>query len=165
MGSIIHNSGIRSIFSGGGRISSGDIELDSPDGSVSFTVDPVTKKISLTSVGADAVMAVHGSRVAPVVIDSSGLTVVDERRAIYYLKSDGGAVAILGNQISAGFQVGDELILIGVDQTDYPIFSDGGNLELNGLVNLKAGPPGPGVYTTKRYLIWDGSKWSETPMT
>ena len=107
----------------------------------------------------------HGNRLAPIVIDSTGITAADERRQLWYLKSNGGKVLIPGVQISAGFQVGDEMVIVGVDPVDYLSFVDGQGCEFNGAFDLIAGPPGPGVYTTKKHLIYDGVVWSETPMS
>lgn len=112
----------------------------------------------------DGALSVHGDRLSPVVLTPAGLTVLDERRALWYLKSNGGAMLMPGTQISPGFQVGDELIIVGVDQVDYPSFVDGQGIEVNGNFDLKAGAPGPGVFTTKKYLIFDGIVWSEVPM-
>lgn len=116
-------------------------------------------------VGGSGAFVVHGNRLAPIVIDNLGITVADERRALWYIKSNGGQVTIPGVQISAGYQIGDELVVVGVDPVDYITMVDGQGIESNGNIDFIAGVPGPGVFTTKRYFIYDGVVWSETPMS
>jgi len=63
------------------------------------------------------------------------------RNAVYVV-SNGGAVTVVANPqivVPANFPVGSLIELEGTSDTDYPIFSHGNGLILNGPCNLKSG--------------------------
>lgn len=86
---------------------------------------------------------------------NSDITPTADFRQFWFVKSNGGALVITSNpQILSGAFVGQEIILMGVDSTDYPILNGGNGLLLNGNCALKN--------KTTLSLIWDGSVWVET---
>ena len=107
----------------------------------------------------DPALQPSGSVLSPNIITAGGgvLTTSDQRQ-YKFVVSSGGAVTVTSNpQIQAGSTVGQELILEGTSDTDYPIFNDGSGLALNGALQLKN--------EKKAYLVWNGIKWSEISRT
>lgn len=104
--------------------------------------------------GGSGALTVSGSEGSPMVIGTSGFTPTSDQRQLWFVVSSGGAVTVTASpQIAAGTIVGQELILMGTSDTDYPIFNDGNGLSLNGTCNLKSQESLP--------LIWTGSVWRE----
>jgi hypothetical protein len=99
---------------------------------------------------------VNGSISSPFIIDpSAGLTPANNQRNIYIVKSPGGPTMILANpQIAPGTTIGQELLISGTSDTDYPVFEDGNGLSLNGELQLKI--------NQDVYLYWRGDVWRET---
>jgi len=96
----------------------------------------------------------QGTVAAPLNIGTSGITPTSNARQVAFLKSTGGHVTVTANpQIAAGSAIGNELVLIGQDDTDYITLNDGNGLYLNGAVDLKA--------KSSIWLIWDGALWNE----
>jgi hypothetical protein len=73
---------------------------------------------------------------------------------MWFIEGSGGAVDVSANpQIAAGNTVGQELILIGRNDTNTVLFEDGTGLSLNGPFDMGA----DNVLT----LVWDTSVWVE----
>ena len=97
---------------------------------------------------------VQGSPASPTLIGTGGLMSTADQRLMVFCKSTGGAVIVTANpQITAGGTVGQELVLVGESDTDYPIFQDGNGLALNGAKSLKL--------NVVISLFWDGNVWVE----
>ncbi len=99
----------------------------------------------------------YGTTAMPLVISPSvGIPTTSDQRQVRFVRglSMGGAQPITANpQVTAGTILGQELILFGTSDTDYPVLNDGTGLSLNGPMNL----------TNKAmiYLMWDGTEWAE----
>lgn len=74
-------------------------------------------------------------------------------RRIVFLNSTGGNVSITGLQAEDGVLIGDELILVGTSDINYPTFRDDDGLALNGSIDLKL--------NRTIYLVWSGAVWLE----
>lgn len=102
-------------------------------------------------------LSVQGSSAAPIAISgAAGLVATSDSRQYKYVTSTGGAQPVTANpQISAGYFDGQELYLKGVSDVNYPIFSDGNGLSLNGSLSLKL--------NAAVILVWDfqAAKWNE----
>jgi hypothetical protein len=97
----------------------------------------------------------YGSTGAPLVVTATGGVVTNaSQRELQFLNSPGGEVAVTANpQVSPGSVIGQEMLLRGTSDTNYPVFSDGNGLSLNGLCKLTLNQTLP--------LFWDGSLWVE----
>lgn len=125
---------------------------------VSYPVQIRAIEVLPTQGGATAGgLSVQGSSSAPIAINPSiGVSVNSDVRQYKYIVSTGGAVSIVANpQIQAGSFDGQELWLKGCSNSDYPIFSDGAGLSLNGPLLLKM--------NEAVILVWDaqGAVWQE----
>lgn len=100
----------------------------------------------------------YGTIGAPLVIDPAvGIPIANVRRQMLLLKGQtaGGEQVITANpQIAAGYTIGDELLLIGQNDIDYPQVNDGNGVSANGALNLKNKFVG--------HFVWDGADWNET---
>jgi len=79
-----------------------------------------------------------------------------DSRQYKYVASAGGAVYISASpQIAHGYFDGQELYLKGVSDLNYPIFTDGNGLSLNGSLLLKS--------NEAAILVWDAQAavWQE----
>jgi hypothetical protein len=96
-----------------------------------------------------------GSASEPVTISGpSGLVPTTAARQVYFVQSSGGAVPVTATpQIAAGSTVGQELLLMGLSDTNYPIFVDGNGLSLNGPININS--------NASILLVWNGLVWQE----
>jgi hypothetical protein len=106
--------------------------------------------------GGAGLLIVHGSTGSPSVIDPLvGLIITaSEQRQMWFVVSQGGPETVTAvPQVAVGSMVGQELIIMGTDDTDATTFSDGNGLKLNGPVTLGLGQ--------SCYLAWDGTDWSE----
>jgi len=114
---------------------------------------------SVTTPIQTSILVPSGSLASPNVITAAGgVTVTSSQRQYQFVESSGGAVTVTANpQVQAGSIVGQELILEGTSDTDYPTLNDGTGLALNGSVDLKN--------EKKIYLVWNGAKWSEISRT
>lgn len=105
--------------------------------------------------GGSGAYAAFGSQATPVTVNPGvGIGPSTDARQAYFVRSVTGAQTVTANpQIGPGMTVGQEIALIGTSATNYPIFSDGTGLSLNGPVSLTNN----GAIT----LIWNGSTWTE----
>jgi hypothetical protein len=86
---------------------------------------------------------------------NTDITPSTDFRQYWLLKSGGGALGITSDpQILPGAFVGQEILLQGTDDTDYPILNARQGLYLNGNCAMKN--------KTTLTVIWDGSVWVET---
>lgn len=137
------------------------------ESSITFTSDiPVTGQTvevhyfkSVTTPIQTSILVPNGSLATPNVITAAGgVSVTSSQRQYQFVESSGGAVVVTANpQIQSGSIVGQELILEGTSDTDYPTLNDGTGLALNGSVDLKN--------EKKIYLVWNSVKWSEISRT
>lgn len=99
---------------------------------------------------------VQGTRGAPIAITAAGgITATQYQVETVYVQGDSGAIDITANpQISVGNNDGDELILIGTNNTNTLQLDDGDGLSLNGTMLL--------VNNSVIRLQWDGTIWLET---
>lgn len=99
--------------------------------------------------------SVSGTVGSPNVITAAGgISVTTDQRQLQFVVSSGGAVTVTATpQIQAGTIIGEELVLTGTSDTDYPILADGNGTAQNGLMLLK----------NERSIsyFWNGTKWSE----
>lgn len=100
--------------------------------------------------------ATFGTYDAPLTITASdGIESSSANRQMVFVKSAGGAVTITANpQIAPGQRVGQELIVEGVDDTDYIVLNNGNGLGLVGSIQM--------VDQQILALVWDGFIWVET---
>lgn len=99
----------------------------------------------------------NGSRGTPNLITASGLTILGIQREVQFIKGSGGPVVVTGAPaIAVGTTVGQELILVCVDNTNTVTLNDGNGLSLNGPIVMNATGAGAWIY-----LVWDGTNWSE----
>jgi len=104
--------------------------------------------------GGTGAYTVYGSTGSPVVVSSSGISSTSQQRQLYIVKTSSGAVNVTANpQITAGTVVGQELVIMGTSSSNYPIFSNGNGLSLNGTANI--------TDNATLNLIWNGTVWSE----
>lgn len=152
------------------RLSGINFTLGVTQSSIQFTSDiPVTGQVvevhyfkKLGSVVApvqDPALQPSGSIATPNIITAGGgVSTTADQRQYQFVVSSGGAVTVTVNpQIQAGSIIGQELILEGTSDTDYPILNDGSGVALNGALQLKN--------EKKAYLVWNGLKWSEISRT
>jgi hypothetical protein len=102
-------------------------------------------------------LVVTGSRGSPsAIVAGTGVaySAATGDRQMWFIEGSGGAVDVSANpQIAAGNTVGQELILIGRNDTNTVLFEDGTGLSLNGPFDMGA----DNVLT----LVWDTSVWVE----
>lgn len=107
--------------------------------------------------GGGGALVVLGSPGAGLVINpASGIPVTADQRQLKFVvgqTGQGGQNITANPQIAAGAFVGQELLLKGVSNSDYPILQDGNGVSLNGAIALKA--------QATIYFVWDGVVWSE----
>lgn len=97
----------------------------------------------------------YGSLGSPILFAGTApLAVAAVQRQMRFVASNGGSVTAAGvPQIAPGTIVGQELMLVGVSDINFPNFDDGNGLIANGLVRL----------TSKQSwsAFWDGAVWRE----
>lgn len=100
-------------------------------------------------------MNVTGTRAAPTAVTAvGGIAAPAYLRELAFVQGSGGAVDLSANpQVAAGSTVGQELILVGRDDTNTILLEDGTGLSLNGPCILNA--------DNAIGLFWDGTNWSE----
>lgn len=102
-------------------------------------------------------LVVTGTRAAPSTITVAGITysTTGGSRQQWYVIGDTttGTDITTNPQISAGSEDGQELIIVGRDDTSYVLFEDGNGLKLNG--------PFYAFADSTLYLRWDTSVWAE----
>lgn len=99
--------------------------------------------------------ATFGSESSPITISAAGgvIPTADIRKLIF-VRSTSGAMVITANpQIAPGINIGEELVLIGVSSSNYPILSDGNGVSINGAVALHS--------NAAITLVWGGVTWRE----
>lgn len=98
---------------------------------------------------------VQGTHAAPISLGAAdSVEASSDPRQVFFLKSDSGATPITADpQIDPGVRIGQEILLEGTSDTDYPIFNNGTGIKLNGLCNLKD--------RQTLQLWWDGTLWVE----
>lgn len=85
---------------------------------------------------------------------SSAISPSADIRQIWFVKSGGGNLVLTSNpQILSGSAVGQELVLMGTDDTNSINFVNGNGLRINGNYKMKA--------RSTMTLVWDGSLWTE----
>jgi hypothetical protein len=104
-----------------------------------------------------ALLNPYGTRNAPLLIDPTvAVGIAGDDRQMRFIACNPGAGAAPMTavpQIQNGLAIGQELVLKGRSNADYPIFHDGDGLELNGAWLAKQGE--------SISLVWDGLIWSE----
>lgn len=94
---------------------------------------------------------------APLTVTATGMAATSNTRDRLYVVSASGAVNVTANpQIAAGTTEGQEMLVIGTSDTNYPVFSDGNGLLLNGTRNMTS--------RQQLYLTWDSelAVWRES---
>lgn len=109
---------------------------------------------SETLLGAGAYI-ISGSRASPTNITAGGgITFSGQQRELAFVQGSGGHVIVTANpQISAGTAVGQELTVMGRNDSQTLTLSNGTGLELNGEAVLGA--------SDSLLLVWDGTVWVE----
>ncbi len=106
---------------------------------------------------AQANFAYPPSVAGPTSVGTSGLTYTHSAGTVLQYRkvtTASGEVTVTNNpQISAGTTEGYRLVLVGTSDTNYPIFSHGNGLVLNGECMLKNG--------SILELVWMSSSWME----
>lgn len=105
----------------------------------------------------NSIATVTGTRAAPsAIVAGTGVAFSGSQgRALWFIEGSGGAVDISANpQVVAGSTVGQELRLIGRNDTNTVQFDDGNGLSLNGTCILGE--------DNVLDLVWDGTNWVET---
>ena len=100
---------------------------------------------------------VTGSKASPqaLVAGTAFVPSAFQSKQLAFIKGSGGAVTVTANpQIAAGTQVGQELTLIGGDDTNTVTYANGTGLDLNGGIVLDT--------NQVLRLVWDGTNWHET---
>jgi hypothetical protein len=132
------------------------------DSSVEWTPDMDIECISLVEAGptpsggsGGGGLVAYGSTLTPVTVTpASSMPIGANQRQIRFLATASGAQNMTGTpQIFPGTTMGQELILVGTSDTNYPIFSDGNGLSINGSMSLKK--------DSSLWLVWNGVNWSE----
>lgn len=107
--------------------------------------------------GGGGALVAYGTFLSPqVVVPAAGIASTTDARAVRFLKGQvgGGEQFVTANpQIAPGTTVGQELILKGCNDTDYPALQDGNGVSLNGVIKLKQ--------NASIYLLWNGILWDE----
>lgn len=108
-----------------------------------------------TSITNKGGLVTYGSPSSPVVVDETvGILATTEQRQLHFISSDGGAQTISGiPHISAGNEVGQEIIIRGTSDVNYIIIPDGNGVSLNGNITINSGQ--------SVTMLWDGSVWTE----
>jgi hypothetical protein len=117
-------------------------------------VDSATEiTISAPSTGGGLVS--HGTMASPVEIDPAvGILNYGDQRQLQIIESQGGEQVVSANpQIAPGTTLGQEMILKGTSDINYPVLNDGSGVSLNGSINLKI--------NSSLYLFWDSINWCE----
>ena len=120
------------------------------------TVTPSGLNLVIAAPGSSGGYISHGTQMAPMVIDPAvGVPAnSSQQRALWLVESQGGQQTITAvPQIAPGSTIGQELLLMGVSDTDYLTLQDGNGCNLNGPANLKA--------NASILLFWSGSAWNE----
>lgn len=116
------------------------------------SVGNITALISSSS----GAFAVYGSTSSPnQVTASGGISSTGDARALMFLSSSGGSVAVTAvPQISAGTTIGQELRLVGTSDVNYIVLADGNGLAMNGSVALQN--------NVVQDLFWNGTVWVDS---
>lgn len=99
--------------------------------------------------------AVTGTRASPTLITAvGGITPTGQGIEIMFVAGSGGPIDVSANpQIAAGTQVGQQLVLVGRDDTNTVYLEDGNGLKMNGPVTLSA--------DSTITFVWDTVSWVE----
>lgn len=112
--------------------------------------------------GGGSAYTAHGNSASPITITAAGgLTPNSEALQIWYVKAttSAGRMTVTANpQVAAGTSVGQHVEIVIVNATDYPVFSDGTGLSLNGTWPSVGGP----LLNSTIGLEWTGTVWSES---
>jgi predicted acyltransferase (DUF342 family) len=118
------------------------------------------KLYQLTSAGSESLLGAgayvpSGTRASPANITAvGGITFGGQQRELAFIQGSGGHINVTANpQISAGTSVGQELTLIGRNDSQTVTLENGDGLELNGEAVLGA--------SDSLSLVWDGTSWVE----
>lgn len=102
-------------------------------------------------------LVVTGSRASPQSITAAGgiaFTGTDARQ-MWFVQGSSAPIAVTANpQIAAATNVGQELVIVGRDDTNTIFLQDGTGLSLNGGILLTS--------DSVLSLVWDGTNWVET---
>lgn len=98
----------------------------------------------------------NGTPAAPNLITAGGgIAVGNVGRELQFVAGDGAPVIVTANpRIGRGTVFGQELLVIGADDTNTVTLQNGNGLALNGAAVLGAG--------ASLLLMWDGALWNET---
>lgn len=140
-------------------VSSGVLEFNTLVAGAGITVAPSgdTIVISATGGGGGGGWITRNLSNAPLTVTATGMAATTNVRDRLYVVSAGGAVNVTANpQIAAGTTEGQEMLIIGTSDTNYPVFSDGNGLLLNGTRNMTS--------RQQLYLTWDSvlNIWRES---
>ncbi len=117
---------------------------------------PITwQKIGSVDV-ADIRPAVTGTRASPsAIVAGTGVAFTGTySRNVWFIQGSGGAVTVSANpQIAAGNHVGQQLKLVGRNDTNTVTLADGTGMSLNGNITMGA--------DSSLSLEWDGTNWRE----
>ena len=99
--------------------------------------------------------SVIGAKLSPSIIDPAvGVGVSSSQRVLRFVTASTPESVVTANpQIVAGNIIGQEQVLVGTDDTNYPVFNDGNGLSLNGTARLTS--------NEALSLFWDGYVWCE----
>lgn len=158
------------VFVDGVYVTNYSFTLGVTESSIQFTSDiPVVGQIvevqyfktlaNIVTPPSDPALVPSGTVGAPNVITAAGgITTSADQRQYKFVVSNGGPVTVTANpQIQNGTVLGQELIIEGTSDTDYPILNDGTGLAMNGTAEIKN--------EKKVYFVWNGIKWSEISRT
>lgn len=127
----------------------GEFALGSPTGNLFFSPSAGNSSI--------ADWKPTGTESTPIVVDPLlGLASASYSREMIILKGQtgGGAQDVTSlTPIANGVRVGQEKLLLGMDNNDYPVFDSIGNLILNG--------PWKGDGKDALLIVWTGTMWRE----
>ncbi len=143
---------------------SGSIPSNPAAGSYAFYFKSNGKAYKKDSTGLEnelggGALVVTGTRASPSTITAAGgitFVAANGARQLWYVMGDTTSTAtdITANpQISAGTDVGQELIIVGRDDAKAVIFDDGTGLDLNGQWTAES--------SKALGLYWDGTNWAE----
>lgn len=112
--------------------------------------------------GGGSAYTAHGNSSSPITITAAGgLSPNSDALQIWYVKAttSAGRMTVTANpQLAAGTTVGQHVEIVVVNSTDYPVFSDGTGLSLNGVWPSVSGP----ILNATIGLEWTGTIWSES---